>query len=235
MEPTGQHVSAIFILETEIGLYQNDLQAIARAHRIGQTKTVKVYRLICRGSVEDQMLDRIRRKLFLSVKVMGGGDNSANSDNLQLGRSEVLDILRKGSSALSRDGDGMDLARFLDAPIGEILDFSRSKEVARDAKIKKELNDADELEIKAEIDEKLLVDAEAEERELLSGVAQVQSRLFEGKVVTQAKNHNDIAHEWQEVQKKARVGRLVMVDGTAVLANHLAVVRIMDEHMSSTD
>ncbi|KAG1847208.1 P-loop containing nucleoside triphosphate hydrolase protein, partial [Suillus subalutaceus] len=47
---------------------QNDLQAIARAHRIGQTKTVKVYRLICRGSVEDQMLDRIRRKMFLSLK-----------------------------------------------------------------------------------------------------------------------------------------------------------------------
>ncbi|EED81795.1 predicted protein, partial [Postia placenta Mad-698-R] len=45
---------------------QNDMQAIARAHRIGQTKVVKVYRLICQGSVEDQMLDRIRRKLFLS-------------------------------------------------------------------------------------------------------------------------------------------------------------------------
>jgi SWI/SNF-related matrix-associated actin-dependent regulator of chromatin subfamily A member 5 len=35
---------------------QNDLQAIARAHRIGQTKPVKVYRLVCRASVEDQML-----------------------------------------------------------------------------------------------------------------------------------------------------------------------------------
>jgi len=37
---------------------QNDLQAVARAHRIGQKKVVKVYRLICRGSVEDQMLVR---------------------------------------------------------------------------------------------------------------------------------------------------------------------------------
>lgn len=178
------------------------------------------------------MLDRIRRKLFLSVKVMGGTDNPANSDNSQLGRSEVLDILRKGSSALSRDGDGMDLARFLDAPIDEILDFSRSKEVARDAKIKKELNDTDGQEVKVEVDEKLLVDAEAEERELLSGVAQVQSRLFEGKVVTQAKNNKEIAHEWQEVQKRARVGRLVMVDGIAVLADHLVVVRTMYEHKS---
>ncbi|KIJ47258.1 hypothetical protein M422DRAFT_99211, partial [Sphaerobolus stellatus SS14] len=45
---------------------QIDKQAIARSHRIGQTKEVKVYRLICQDSVEDQMLDRLRRKLFLS-------------------------------------------------------------------------------------------------------------------------------------------------------------------------
>lgn len=177
------------------------------------------------------MLDRIRRKLFLSVKVMGGTDNPANSDNSQLGRSEVMDILRKGSSALSRDGDGMDLARFLGAPIDEILDFSHSKEVARDAKIKKELNDADRQQIKVEIDEKLLVDAEAEERELLSGIAQVQSRLFEGRLVKQVKNNKEIAHEWRELQKRARVDRLVMVDGIAVLADHLAVVRVLDEHV----
>ncbi|KIM89720.1 hypothetical protein PILCRDRAFT_812522 [Piloderma croceum F 1598] len=198
---------------------QNDLQAIARAHRIGQTKTVKVYRLICRGSVEDQMLDRIRRKLFLSVKVMGGTDNPTNSDNSQLGRSDILDILRKGSSALSRADDGMGLARFLDAPIRDILSESRSREGIRDAKLKKELNN-DGSDMKAEIDEKLLVDAEAEERALLSGVAQVQSRLFEGKVV-QNKNNKEIADEWKALQKRARVDRLVMIDGIAVLADHV--------------
>ena len=103
------------------------------------------------------MLDRIRRKLFLSVKVMGGTDNPTNSDNSQLGRSEVMDILRKGSSALSRADDGMALAlRFLDAPISEILDFSQSKEVARDARIKKELGNTDGPDIKVEIDRKIV-------------------------------------------------------------------------------
>ena len=167
------------------------------------------------------MLDRIRRKLFLSVKVMGGSDNPS-SDNSQLGRSEVLDILRKGSSALSRSDDGMSLGRFLDASITDILNDSRSRENIRDAKMKKEV-DTGGSSMTTEIDEKLLVDAEAEERALLSGVAQVQSRLFEGKVV-QNQNNKQIADEWQQLQKRARVDRLVMIDGIAVVADHVAAV-----------
>ena len=32
---------------------QNDVQAMARCHRIGQTKTVNVYRLVTRGTYEE--------------------------------------------------------------------------------------------------------------------------------------------------------------------------------------
>ena len=35
---------------------QVDLQAMERAHRIGQTKPVRVFRLVCRGSVEERMV-----------------------------------------------------------------------------------------------------------------------------------------------------------------------------------
>ena len=203
--------------------FQNDLQAIARAHRIGQTKIVKVYRLICRGSVEDQMLSRIYKKMFLSFKVMGGSDNPTNSDNNQLGRSEVMDILRKGTSALSRADDGMELSTFLNAPIAEVLDHSRSLDNIRDAKMKNELN-AQGLDVKVEIDEKLLLDADAEERKLLSGVEQVQSRLFEGKVISR-QNNKEIADEWKDLQKRARTDRLVIIDGIAVIADHIASVR----------
>lgn len=165
------------------------------------------------------MLDRIRRKLFLSVKVMGGGDNpSSNENGNQLGRSDVMDILRKGSSALSQDG-GMDLSQFLDAPIAQILEFSREKEGARDAKIKQELKTEGDMDV--EVDQKLLVDAEEEERALLSGVAQVHSRLFEGQVV-KTRNNKEIAEEWQELQKRARVNRLVKVNGIEVIADHIA-------------
>lgn len=33
-----------------------DLQAIDRAHRLGQTKTVNVYRLITQGSIEEKVM-----------------------------------------------------------------------------------------------------------------------------------------------------------------------------------
>ncbi|KAF8241251.1 hypothetical protein K440DRAFT_646127, partial [Wilcoxina mikolae CBS 423.85] len=48
---------------------QIDLQAQARAHRIGQVNPVTVYRLITQGTVEEQMMGRILKKLYLSAKV----------------------------------------------------------------------------------------------------------------------------------------------------------------------
>ncbi len=38
---------------------QNDLQAQARCHRIGQNKSVKIYRLITRNTYERDMFDRL--------------------------------------------------------------------------------------------------------------------------------------------------------------------------------
>lgn len=39
-----------------------DQQAMDRAHRLGQTKQVTVYRLICKGTIEERMLQRAREK-----------------------------------------------------------------------------------------------------------------------------------------------------------------------------
>lgn len=171
------------------------------------------------------MLDRIRRKLFLSVKVMGS-DNPAGAENASLGSSELMEILRRGSSALSSTDDGMDLARFLDAGIGEILAASRVCEDGRDAKIHQELK----AEPGAEVDARLLRDAEAEERTLLSGVAQVRCRLFEGRVVGRAQKNEEIAREWQNLQKRARVDRVVTVDGMPFLSAQVGpeAVRVFD-------
>ena len=47
---------------------QITLQAEARAHRIGQTQKVTVYKLCTQGTVEEQMLGRIRKKLYLATK-----------------------------------------------------------------------------------------------------------------------------------------------------------------------
>jgi DNA helicase INO80 len=33
-----------------------------RAHRLGQTKQVTVYRLVCKGTIEERILERAREK-----------------------------------------------------------------------------------------------------------------------------------------------------------------------------
>lgn len=38
---------------------------MARVHRIGQTKPVHVYRLVSSGSVEERIVQRAQKKLFL--------------------------------------------------------------------------------------------------------------------------------------------------------------------------
>ena len=187
----------------------------------------QVYRLICRGSVEDQMLDRIRRKLFLSLKVIGSAEVSS-SENSSLGTSELVDILRRGSSALSTDGGEMTLAKFLKAPIEDILEVSRKMDKVKDTKIKSELpaNELNKVKIEQRldvaIDQQALRDVEEEEMRLLKGIALVQSRLFEGKVVQKGSGNKEIARAWEDVQKRARVDRLVMVDGMPVVADNIA-------------
>lgn len=39
-----------------------DQQAMDRAHRLGQTKQVTVYRLICKGTIEERIMQRAREK-----------------------------------------------------------------------------------------------------------------------------------------------------------------------------
>lgn len=42
-----------------------------RAHRLGQTKQVTVYRLICKGTIEERILQRAREKSEVSDRGTG--------------------------------------------------------------------------------------------------------------------------------------------------------------------
>ena len=46
---------------------QADLQAMARAHRIGQKNHVSVYRFVSKDTVEEQILERARKRWFLNM------------------------------------------------------------------------------------------------------------------------------------------------------------------------
>ena len=69
---------------------QNDLQAQARCHRIGQDKMVKIYRLITRNTYEREMFDRASLKLGLdkavlqSMNTSQGNKMAANTNQVYL-------------------------------------------------------------------------------------------------------------------------------------------------------
>lgn len=50
-------------------------QATDRAHRIGQTKSVTVHRLITEGTVEDRVAELLEQKRALADRVVGGGES----------------------------------------------------------------------------------------------------------------------------------------------------------------
>ena len=63
-------------------------QATDRAHRIGQTKVVNVYRLIARGTVEEKILDLSAKKRALMTNVL----STEGSPIKGLTRADVDDL-----------------------------------------------------------------------------------------------------------------------------------------------
>ena len=49
-----------------------DQQAMDRAHRLGQTRQVTVYRLIARGTIEERILQRAQEKSEVRISLMFG-------------------------------------------------------------------------------------------------------------------------------------------------------------------
>ena len=64
-------------------------QASDRAHRIGQTRPVTIYRLVTKGTIEEQIVDLHRHKRDLADRLLESGDTPARLDP-----AELLALLR---------------------------------------------------------------------------------------------------------------------------------------------
>ncbi|KAL1493434.1 hypothetical protein ABEB36_011490 [Hypothenemus hampei] len=92
---------------------QNDLQAQARAHRIGQKNQVNIYRLVTARSVEEEIVERAKQKMVLDHLVIQRMDTTgrtvldkkASSNNNPFNKEDLTAILKFGAEELFKDED----------------------------------------------------------------------------------------------------------------------------------
>lgn len=93
---------------------QSDLQAMDRAHRMGQTRDVVVYRLISRGSVEEDQLERATSKLRLEDVIIERGKFQSRKAS-KLSEEDLLQTLnRRAAEAAVEENDDKMLDSLLD-------------------------------------------------------------------------------------------------------------------------
>ncbi|KAI9789843.1 MAG: hypothetical protein M1816_005760 [Peltula sp. TS41687] len=197
---------------------QVTLQAESRAHRLGQTKPVTIYKLCTQGTVEEQMMGRIQKKLYLSAKVTESireihtdpstkGKRArvgaeSNEDLPQLGTGELMSLVRRGAQALSRE----------EIDINEMLNWDwetmlgQCKDKAADPGTTQEVQQDDEQ-------------REQQEKEWLSSMEKVESYVFNGKKYARDCKFNEQESLGEDVSRESRrIGKntTVMIDGFAI-------------------
>ncbi|WCJ28910.1 Chromodomain-helicase-DNA-binding protein 1 [Euphorbia peplus] len=108
---------------------QNDLQAMSRAHRIGQQEVVNIYRFVTSKSVEEDILERAKKKMVLDHLVIqklnaeGRLEKKETKKGSYFDKNELSAILRFGAEELFKEDKNEEESkrRLLGMDIDEIL------------------------------------------------------------------------------------------------------------------
>lgn len=73
------------------------MQAIDRVHRLSQTRAVRVYRLVMKGTIEERMLDVQKAKSTLGKGTMAKLSNAEEKIAKMTGIKDLFQIKAEGS------------------------------------------------------------------------------------------------------------------------------------------
>ncbi|KAI4872532.1 hypothetical protein NFI96_016760, partial [Prochilodus magdalenae] len=110
---------------------QVDLQAMDRAHRIGQKKPVRVFRLITENTVEERIVERAEMKLRLDSIVIQQGRLIEQQN--KLGKDEMLQMIRHGATHVFASKD----SELTDEDISSILERGAKKTAEMNERMQK--------------------------------------------------------------------------------------------------
>ncbi|KAK4515941.1 40S ribosomal protein S21 [Mucor velutinosus] len=119
----------VIIWDSDFNPYA-DLQAISRAHRIGQANMVIIYRFMTRLSVEEKILQIGKKKMALEHVVV---ERMKADEEEQI--EDLESILKYGTEALFDNDDSKDI-RYDDAAIDNLLNREQYREAATELQIK---------------------------------------------------------------------------------------------------
>lgn len=98
---------------------KQDMQALSRAHRIGQKNTVLVFHLTTRATVEEKIMQKGKKKLALDHVLIERMEASEEEEDLE-------SILRHGASDLFSDDNSQDIHYDAES-INKLLDRSQAE------------------------------------------------------------------------------------------------------------
>jgi chromodomain-helicase-DNA-binding protein 4 len=108
----------VIILDPDFNPHQ-DIQAISRAHRIGQTKKVLCFQLMTRNSAEEKIMQIGRKKMALDEVVI----NQMDEDDVE--ERDMEHVLKHGMAELFNDDNPEQSIHYDETSIEKLLDRSQ--------------------------------------------------------------------------------------------------------------
>lgn len=110
----------VIIMDPDFNPHQ-DIQAISRVHRIGQTRKVLCFQLMTKDSIEERIMQIGRKKMALDHVLIESMDDD------EVARNDLESILKHGAQALFSDDHRKKAIHYDSAAIDKLLDRTQAE------------------------------------------------------------------------------------------------------------